>query len=162
MDTNLHPPFFLRLETPLGVLSLSANDSALSAIHFGPLEHPVCPNGILENSSLQLSEYFAGKRKKFQIPLQIAGTPFQYQVWQTLREIPYGQLISYAQLAQRLGNLSAIRAVATANGKNPIPIIVPCHRVIGSDGSLTGYSGGLDNKRFLIDLEAQTSGTTLS
>jgi methylated-DNA-[protein]-cysteine S-methyltransferase len=115
----------------------------------------------LENSSLQLSEYFAGKRKKFQIPLQIAGTPFQYQVWQTLREIPYGQLISYAQLAQRLGNLSAIRAVATANGKNPIPIIVPCHRVIGSDGSLTGYSGGLDNKRFLIDLEAQTSGTTL-
>lgn len=161
MDSDTRPLFVQIIETPLGVLSLSANDSALSAIHFGSLEHPVCPNGILENASLQLFEYFAGKRQKFTIPIQIAGTPFQYQVWQSLREIPYGQLISYAQLAKRLGNLSAIRAVAAANGKNPIPIIIPCHRVIGSDGSLTGYSGGIEKKRYLIDLEAQNIRSTL-
>lgn len=101
----------------------------------------------------QLDEYFAGARRRFDLPLAPAGTPFQLKVWRELRKIPYGRTISYATLARRAGNEAACRAVGAANGRNPLPIIVPCHRVIGSDGSLTGFGGGLAAKRKLLELE---------
>ena len=112
-------------------------------------------NGIVwENfSSRQLEEYFAGKRKQFDLPLSLRGTEFQRQVWAALRDIPYGVTRSYGQIAQAVGRPKAVRAVGMANHRNPISIIVPCHRVVGADGSLTGYGGGLENKKFLLALE---------
>lgn len=101
----------------------------------------------------QLDEYFAGARRRFELPLAPRGTAFQLQVWRELRKIPYGRTISYATLARRAGNEAACRAVGAANGRNPLPIIVPCHRVVGSDGSLTGFGGGIEAKRFLLELE---------
>lgn len=101
----------------------------------------------------QLDEYFGGRRTAFSLPLLAIGTPFQRQVWQTLPQIPYGETVSYAQIATMMGNPKAVRAVAAANGANPIAIIIPCHRVIGSDNSLTGYAGGVKAKRFLLELE---------
>ena len=103
---------------------------------------------------VQLGEYFAGGRTHFDLPLAPSGSPFQLRVWNALREIPYGQTASYGEIARKVGVPSAPRAVGAANGLNPIGIIVPCHRVIGSDGSLTGYGGGLERKRLLLDLEA--------
>lgn len=103
--------------------------------------------------TLQLNEYFAGERTTFDVPIELIGTPFQIQVWQELRNIKYGQTRSYAQQAQSLARPEAIRAVANANGCNQIAIIVPCHRVIGSDGKLVGYAGGLVRKKWLLDLE---------
>jgi methylated-DNA-[protein]-cysteine S-methyltransferase len=102
----------------------------------------------------QLAAYFAGRLTEFSLPLAPAGTPFQRRVWAGLREIPYGKTWSYGQLAGQLGNPAAVRAVGLANGRNPIAVVIPCHRVIGSDGSLTGYGGGLHRKRYLLDLEA--------
>jgi methylated-DNA-[protein]-cysteine S-methyltransferase len=102
----------------------------------------------------QLGEYFAGDRQGFDVGLEMAGSPFQRRVWQELRAIPYGETIGYGELARRIGVPSAARAVGVANGRNPISIIVPCHRVIGADGSLTGYGGGLERKRLLLELEA--------
>jgi len=119
---------------------------------FGPSaqaeNHP-----ILSDAKVQLEEYFAGRRREFDLPLSPRGTSFQMQVWQGLRDIPYGQLWSYGKLARHIGHGGAARAVGAANGRNPIPIIVPCHRVIGSDGTLTGFGGGLDVKARLIELE---------
>lgn len=105
----------------------------------------------------QLKEYFAGTRKEFNVPLDIEGTDFQKKVWNELQKIPYGKTISYKSLAEKLGDVKAIRAVGKANGQNPIPIIIPCHRVIGSDGSLTGYVGGLDVKEKLLEIEGSRS-----
>jgi methylated-DNA-[protein]-cysteine S-methyltransferase len=102
----------------------------------------------------QLADYFAGRRTDFDLPLAMTGSPFQRRVWRALRDIPYGETISYGELARRIGIPSASRAVGVANGHNPIAVIVPCHRVIGADGSLTGYGGGLDRKRRLLELEA--------
>jgi methylated-DNA-[protein]-cysteine S-methyltransferase len=102
----------------------------------------------------QLAAYFAGRLTEFSLPLAPAGTPFQRRVWAGLQEIPYGDTWSYGQLAGKVGNPAAVRAVGLANGRNPIAVVIPCHRVIGADGSLTGYGGGLDRKRFLLDLEA--------
>ena len=110
---------------------------------------------IINKTILQLDEYFEGKRKEFTIPVVFSGTDFQRQVWSELMNIPYGQTISYSELANRIGNPKAIRAVASANAANPISIIVPCHRVIGSHHQLTGYAGGLAAKKFLIDLESE-------
>lgn len=109
---------------------------------------------VLKNAVAQLTEYFEGSRRYFDLALNPVGTPFQKKVWQALLEIPYGQTMSYRQLSIKLRNVKAIRAVAAANGKNPLWIIVPCHRVIGSDGSLTGYAGGLHRKKWLLDLES--------
>jgi methylated-DNA-[protein]-cysteine S-methyltransferase len=106
----------------------------------------------------QLAEYFAGKRRQFDVPLKLAGTPFQQRVWQELVRIPFGTTINYAQLAQRVGKPTAARAVGHANGRNPISIIVPCHRVIGADGKLTGYAGGVDKKQWLIAWEDRATG----
>lgn len=105
----------------------------------------------------QLAAYFAGRLTEFTIPLAPAGTPFQRRVWAGLQDIPYGETQSYGQLAGKIGRPSAVRAVGLANGRNPIAVVIPCHRVIGSDGSLTGYGGGLDRKRYLLDLEARSS-----
>jgi methylated-DNA-[protein]-cysteine S-methyltransferase len=101
----------------------------------------------------QLDAYFAGRRRDFDVRLAPEGTPFQLRVWAALCEIPYGETISYAELARRIGNPNAVRAVGAANGRNPLPIVVPCHRVVGADGSLVGFGGGLDVKRALLDLE---------
>jgi methylated-DNA-[protein]-cysteine S-methyltransferase len=108
---------------------------------------------MLRVAADQLAAYFAGERTDFDLPLSPSGTPFQLSVWRALLSIPYGETISYRELARRIGNAKAVRAVGAANGRNPIPIIVPCHRVIGADGSLTGYGGGLPRKRLLLELE---------
>ena len=110
-------------------------------------------DALLADALGQLSEYFAGTRRTFELALSPRGTPFQLKVWEALRAIPYGTTISYGELAARIGNRNASRAVGLANGRNPIAIIVPCHRVVGAGGKLTGYGGGLDNKRVLLDLE---------
>jgi methylated-DNA-[protein]-cysteine S-methyltransferase len=110
----------------------------------------------------QLDEYFAGERTTFDLPLNPAGTPFQQVVWEALRAIPYGEVFSYGEIAEQIGKPGAARAVGLANGRNPISVIVPCHRVIGASGSLTGYGGGLERKQLLLDLEARTvSGQTM-
>ena len=113
---------------------------------------------ILAEASGQLAAYFTGALRAFTLPLAPNGTDFQRRVWRALEAIPYGATISYAELARRVGNTTAVRAVGAANGRNPIPIIVPCHRVIGSDGSLTGFGGGLDRKRWLLQHEGALSG----
>ncbi len=110
---------------------------------------------ILQKCITQLDEYFSGKRKIFDLPIQQNGTAFQQKVWNELIQIPFGKTISYMQLAQKLGNVKAIRAAASANGRNELCIVVPCHRVIGSDGSLTGYAGGLSRKKWLLDHESK-------
>ena len=109
---------------------------------------------LLDEAAWQLGEYFAGARMAFDLPLDLQGTPFQRQAWLALAESPYGETVSYAEQAVRLGRPSAVRAVGAANGRNPVPIVLPCHRVVGSDGSLTGFGGGLDVKRALLDHEA--------
>ncbi len=113
---------------------------------------------VICECAAQLQEYFAGERTTFEVPLLMKGAEFERQVWQALRGIPYGQTVSYGEIARRVGQPSAARAVGLANGRNPIAVIVPCHRVIGADGTLTGYGGGLERKRLLLDLEnGQTS-----
>jgi methylated-DNA-[protein]-cysteine S-methyltransferase len=153
------------MESPVGKLKLVARAQALVALlwererpnrikldpmHLAP-RHP-----ILLEAERQLSEYFAGKRMYFDLPLEPDGTAFQKKVWQALREIPFGKTRSYLDLAKRVGSPRASRAVGAANGKNPLSIIVPCHRVVGADGSLTGFAGGLEIKAALLALEAGT------
>ena len=139
-------------DTPIGPLLLLASDEGLHTIHFH--ERSARGDRQLDDVRRQLDEYFAGKRKTFDVRLAPSGTDFQLAVWRALQSIPYGETRSYSQIANRIGRPSAVRAVGAANGANPIPIIVPCHRVIGANGSLTGFGGGLPTKRFLLDLEA--------
>ena len=149
------------VDSPVGPLFVAADDAGLRAIEFRENRHPVKDkddwsegdNAVLRDARRQLGEYFAGTRNAFDLPLSPRGTDFQRNVWNTLASIPYGQTISYAQLAQRIGKPSAMRAVGAANGRNPLPIVLPCHRVIGADGSLTGFGGGLPTKQFLLQLE---------
>jgi methylated-DNA-[protein]-cysteine S-methyltransferase len=147
------------LESPLGRLRLLSDGRAITAIEFAG-QHG--NQGIeqadptLELCQRQLLEYFEGRRRTFEMPLAAPGTDFQQQVWSSLSDIPYGQLRSYRDIAIACNRPRAMRAVGTANGRNPIPIVVPCHRVIGSDGSLTGYAGGLAAKRLLLELEGVT------
>ena len=145
------------LETPLGQLRLVSDGTALVRIEF-PDQHgsdgEAKTDAVLQQCELQLREYFAGERQTFQLQLAAQGTEFQQQVWAALRAIPFGELRSYRDIADGIGNRKAVRAVGAANGKNPIPIIVPCHRVIGSDGSLTGFAGGLAAKQLLLQLES--------
>lgn len=141
--------------SPIGPLTLVASERGLVALEFGKRKHPEA----VENSSRfapvrkQLEEYFAGKREEFTVPLDIRGTDFQKRCWKELLKIPYGQTRSYRQIAEAVGNRNAVRAVGLANGQNPIAIIVPCHRVIASDGTLCGYGGGLHLKEELLRLE---------
>lgn len=151
---------FRRIESPIGPLLIAADERGLCNIEFRQSSHPVDRSGwrggnspFLDATEEQLGEYFAGKRRQFDLALSPQGTDFQLRVWRALETIPYGQTISYAELARRVGNPKASRAVGLANGRNPLSIIVPCHRVIGADGSLTGYGGGLPIKEFLLRLE---------
>jgi methylated-DNA-[protein]-cysteine S-methyltransferase len=145
----------------VGDLILAATDAGLTHLLFvkeGRKGLAVVPADgraaeIVAEAERQLSEYFAGHRREFDLPLSASGTEFQVETWQALRTIPYGKTISYRELARRIDRPRAVRAVGTANGANPISIVVPCHRVIGSDGSLAGYGGGLDVKRRLLSLE---------
>jgi methylated-DNA-[protein]-cysteine S-methyltransferase len=141
-------------------LLLAGEDDALSLLYFQDGPHPLEPaaDWLRDASAFteaveQLQEYFAGKRQRFSLQLAPEGTPFQLRVWQELRNIPYGETISYGELARRIGKPNASRAVGTANGRNPLSIVVPCHRVIGANGTLTGFGGGLENKRTLLALE---------
>ena len=153
--------FYQYIDSPVGPLLLAASDAGLHAIEFFQNRHPVKrseewhagEHPLLTTTHRQLDEYFAGTRSEFDLPLSPRGTDFQRIVWNTLATIPYGQTISYTQLAQRIGKPSAMRAVGAANGRNPLPIVLPCHRVIGADGSLTGFGGGLPTKQFLLQLE---------
>jgi methylated-DNA-[protein]-cysteine S-methyltransferase len=144
------------LATPLGTLRLVSNGEALERIEFSQMhgdDGQQRTDPALEQAALQLEEYFAGRRTSFSVPLAAQGTDFQHQVWSALQAIPFGELRSYRDIADSIGNHKAVRAVGAANGRNPIPIIVPCHRVIGSDGTLTGFAGGLPAKRQLLALE---------
>ena len=140
------------IQSPMGPLTLFAQDNRLTALVFGDFGgYDHLP--LFEMARRQLEEYFAGYRQNFDLPLDPGGTDFQRRVWRTLLDIPYGKAISYKELAQRVDRPKGFQAVGQANGKNPLPILIPCHRVIAADGSLGGYSGGLDRKRFLLDLE---------
>lgn len=143
--------------SPLGPLKLVARGEALAAIlwpqeRLGELVEAV-ESPVLDETERQLVEYFAGRRQRFELPLDFVGTDFQREVWAALLTIPFGEMRSYADIARQLGKPKAIRAVGAANGRNPISIVAPCHRVVGSDGSLTGFAGGLDAKRMLLALE---------
>lgn len=151
------------VDSPVGPLTLVATDGVLSGVYMEEQRHrpPAESFGVPDPTDFgpateQLAEYFAGDRTEFTIPLNLIGTEFQRTVWEALREIPYGHTESYGGLAARIGRPSASRAVGLANGKNPIGIIVPCHRVIAGNGNLTGYGGGLPRKRHLLSLESTT------
>jgi methylated-DNA-[protein]-cysteine S-methyltransferase len=149
-------------ESPIGELVLAGDGRSLSRLHMLEGRHPVRidpawrrDHGAFADARAQLGEYFEGRRTSFDVPLALQGTQFQRRVWDALREIPYGETTSYGELARRLGSPRAMRAVGLANGRNPIAVIVPCHRVIGADGTLTGYGGGLERKRLLLELESR-------
>ena len=159
MTTTTH----VTIGSPVGPLTLVAAGGALTGLYmeaqrhlpdqarFGPAGDPAsAPFGA---ATEQLARYFTGALTAFDLPLELAGTPFQRRVWGALRDIPYGRTTTYGELAAELGQPAASRAVGLANGRNPISIVVPCHRVVGANGSLTGYGGGIDRKRFLLDLE---------
>ncbi len=144
------------IESPIGKLRLVSDGLALLSIEFEGAhgsEGLEQSDDILQQTAQQLAEYFSGRRRQFSLPLAAAGTAFQQQVWSALRQIPFGELRSYRDIATEIGNNKAVRAVGAANGRNPIPIVVPCHRVIGSNGNLTGFAGGLDAKRALLEHE---------
>jgi methylated-DNA-[protein]-cysteine S-methyltransferase len=141
---------------PVGTIGIAEEDLAISKVFFGKKNIPgfaVAETALIKKAAAELFEYFNGKRKKFDLPLTMRGTDFQKTVWKALQDIPAGETQSYSDIAARIGRPRACRAVGMANNRNPIAIIVPCHRVIGRDGSLTGYAGGLDLKRYLLNLE---------
>lgn len=148
----------LTMDSPLGLLAVSATEEGVTCVNMGPEEikdawGPQESTPVLEAAVEQLAAYFAGDLKEFDLPLAAVGTPFQQKVWAQLTRIPYGETWSYLEVAKRLGDAKAVRAVGLANGRNPIAIIVPCHRVIGANGKLTGYAGGLWRKERLLSLE---------
>jgi methylated-DNA-[protein]-cysteine S-methyltransferase len=149
-------------ESPLGPLTLIGGDDGLRAIYFpgrsAPLDEARRDPRPFAQATTQLGEYFAGERRRFELALTLEGTPFQRRVWAALAQIPYGRTRSYGALAAEIGRPDRARAVGAAVGRTPVPIIVPCHRVVGADGSLTGYGGGLQRKRALLDLESRTCG----
>lgn len=152
--------WFAELNSPIGKLTLESDGEALTHVRLpeenwqpDPAVQRVRKPELFKDAAAQLGAYFRGEKVDFDLPLNPRGTPFQNKVWNLLREIPSGQTITYAELARRTGNPKASRAVGAANGKNPLPIIVPCHRVIGSNGKLTGFAGGLEAKKALLELE---------
>lgn len=160
--------YYRYLSTPIGDLLLAGDEDGLTQIGFpkGKMRRDPEPDWIFNEKPFvdacrQLEEYFAGTRKEFELPLHLSGTDFQVQVLEELQKIPYGETASYGDIAKRIGRPKAMRAVGAANGRNPIPIIIPCHRVIGSTGDLTGFGGGLDTKEALLRLEAENSDVLL-
>jgi len=154
--------YYSRISSPVGPLLLAVSERGLVALEFG---RGKIAAGWVESEektaacARQLEEYFAGRRRRFDLPLDLRGTDFRKSCWRELLKIPYGETRSYADIARAIGKPAAVRAVGLANGQNPVAIIVPCHRVIGSDGSLTGYGGGLEAKRRLLELEGGLSGS---
>jgi methylated-DNA-[protein]-cysteine S-methyltransferase len=151
---------YTTMASPIGELLLVGDGSTVSGLYMQDGRKPKrIAAGWMESAApfadvrAQLQEYFAGERTTFDVPLAPQGAPFELEVWHALEEIPYGETVSYGEIARRVGQPGAARAVGTANGRNPIAVIVPCHRVIGADGSLTGYGGGLERKRLLLELE---------
>jgi methylated-DNA-[protein]-cysteine S-methyltransferase len=155
------PAFWTTFESPLGPLTLVGEAGGLSGLRFpgrGPaLDEAAHRPDTFGAAVEQLEEYFAGERRRFELDLDLRGTPFQQAVWQRLLELPFGTRISYAELAALIGRSDRVRAVGGAVGATPVPIVVPCHRVVGSDGSLTGYGGGLQRKQALLDLEGRVA-----
>ncbi len=159
--------FYKEMASPVGKLKLVASADALLAVlweqgrpnrvKLDSLTFDPC-HSILIETERQLTEYFSGARTEFDLPLELSGSEFQRKVWRALREIPFGKTRSYLDLAKAVGSAKAVRAVGAANGKNPLSIVVPCHRVIGSDGALTGFAGGLEAKAKLLALEARAAG----
>ena len=164
---------YLHHDSPIGPLLLAATSDGLRALYMAEHRHvadepdprwmpaergEAAAVAILARTREQLDAYFAGDRTDFDLPIDVDGSPFQRAVWAGLRTIPFGETISYGELARRIGNVKAVRAVGLANGRNPVSIVVPCHRVIGADGSMTGYGGGVDRKVFLLALEARVQG----
>ena len=159
---------FSTFDSPVGPITLVGDPAALHGLYMLNHQHWAGLDGRAERcdeafneARRQLEEYFAGTRTEFDLPLELHGTEFQLRVWEQLQGIPAGETISYAELARRIGNPAAMRAVGLANGRNPISIIVPCHRVIGANGKLTGYGGGIANKAWLLDWEQQVAGKSL-
>jgi len=161
------------VNSPVGPLTLVAVAGALAGLYMDEQRHRPAPgtfgepgtgqdDELFAEASSQLEQYFDGQRTRFDLRVTLDGTTFQRRVWTALQDIPYGQTVSYGQLADRIGQPSASRAVGLANGKNPIGIIVPCHRVVGADGSLTGYGGGIERKNYLLGHERRVSGQTLA
>lgn len=151
---------YTEVQSPIGRLLLRGDGQTLHGLHMLQGRHPVAVDPDWRRSKAafaevesQLEEYFAGQRRTFELDLMLQGTPFQRRVWEALREIAYGETVSYGEIARRVGQPSAARAVGIANGANPIAVVVPCHRVIGANGTLTGYGGGIERKRFLLELE---------
>ncbi len=146
-------------QTDIGKIAIAENGTAITNLYFQsekvPEDAVVQETELLQEACHQLLNYFAGKRKEFSLPLAPTGTEFQQNVWKSLRAIPYGETRSYKDIAQNVGSLKAFRAVGMANNKNPIPIFIPCHRVIGANGKLVGYAGGLNMKEQLLNLEKQ-------
>lgn len=152
--------YYTFLSSPIGQLLLAGDEDGLELLEFPAGGKPGKPSpdwqrrdGPFQEAKRQLNEYFAGERREFTVALKAHGTPFQLEVLKALQRIPYGETKSYAEIAREIGRPRAVRAVGAANGRNPLPIVIPCHRVIGSNGSLTGFGGGLPAKRFLLDLE---------
>ncbi|MGA8143123.1 MAG: methylated-DNA--[protein]-cysteine S-methyltransferase [Candidatus Acidiferrales bacterium] len=158
----MNPIFYTHYESPLGTMLLAADERGLRLISFAAAKRPEVPqpdwrkdSAPFQETIRQLHAYFEKELKHFDLPLSLVGTDFQLRVWRTLQTIPYGETTTYGELACRIGNPRASRAVGLANGSNPIPIIVPCHRVIGANGGLVGYGGGLSNKKALLFLESR-------
>lgn len=157
--------YYSYLDSPVGPLLLAGDGEALRMISFsrGKKSRDANPEWERRDDAFgqarrELAEYFAGQRREFTVPIRPEGTPFQRAVWSALETIPYGATRAYRDIAEQIGRPSATRAVGMANGSNPLPIVVPCHRVIGANGSLTGFGGGIETKRFLLDLERSRSG----
>ena len=162
--------YFTTMSSPVGVLTLVATESGLRAVLWPAedgrvplpetmLEHAELP--ILKAGKHQLQEYFGGQRQEFDLPLDLRGTEFQRAAWRALADIPFGTTTTYGEQARRIGRPTAVRAVGAANGRNPVSIVLPCHRVVGSNGSLTGFAGGLDSKRLLLQHEGALGDPTL-
>lgn len=156
------PQALASMDSPLGVLLLASNGEALTAVtmdsntagtHIPPFSAPAIP--VLQEARRQLRAYFSGSLQHFDLPVAPQGTEFQRRVWLALQDIPFGETVTYLEIATRIGNTRATRAVGAANGQNPIAIVVPCHRVVGANGALVGYSGGMHRKKQLLELEAR-------
>lgn len=145
--------FYYTFVSNVGEITVTSDENYIKAVHFGRSEYETKLTPLISEAVNQLREYFKGDRKIFTVPLKPDGTDFQQKVWKTLTEIPYGQTISYGEIAEKIGKPGGARAVGNANNKNPIAIIIPCHRVIGANGSLTGYAAGLNIKKQLLSLE---------
>ncbi len=153
--------FYDILDTPIGSLTIEADDGHILKILFDWDKVQVRPNALTEKCKTQLREYFAGKRTEFDLPMKFNGTAFQKEVWQALLPVPFGETATYGEQAKKINKAKAVRAVGAANGQNKHTIVVPCHRIIGANGSLTGYGGGIDRKRWLLEHEQRVAGKTL-